>query len=258
MAALTHGKLVTVENYRQSYTPDSGFEAVCSIARQRRNLEFLQQYQPSVVLEVGSGAVLLRDLPGAGDLGFSRWIIVEPVPAYAAAAAAAVAHDPRMRVFEGFLEDRVADIAAVAEGGIDAVIISGVLSETTAPDALLQVAVSLLKPGGRLLASTPNALSFHRLLAVEAGLIASADTLSERNRKLGHPVVFDPEGLADLLVRNGLSDLSFDGFLFKPLTHEQMEAALDLSRADLMDGLIALGRKFPRNAAEICITAVKA
>ena len=46
MTPPTHGKLVAPEQYRAHYDPLSGFESVCSLARQRRNLEFLAATRP--------------------------------------------------------------------------------------------------------------------------------------------------------------------------------------------------------------------
>ena len=109
-----------------------------------------------------------------------------------------------------------------------------------------------MHPAVRLLASVPNAGSFHRLLAVEAGFIPSPATLSLRDLALGHPVVFDGAALTALLDRAGLIDLTLDGYLFKPFTNAQMEVVLASADAGLVDGLIRLGRIFPDQAAEIC------
>lgn len=103
----------------------------------------------------------------------------------------------------------------------------------------------------------PNARSFHRLLAVEAGLIPAPDALSDRDRLLGHPVVFDAQSFTALMEGAGLGELTLDGYLFKPFTNAQMELVLDSAPEGLVDGLIALGRRFPDQAAEICIIGRK-
>lgn len=248
------GKLVSAEAYRAVYDPLTGFEGICSLARQRRNLDFLRQHRPRRILEVGCGAQILARLPGAEALDFDLWAVVEPVADFLTAARAAVAGDGRFLIQEGYLESRAADLTAAVPQGFDAVLVSGLLHETSAPQALLSAAVGLCRPGGHVLASVPNALSFHRLLAVRAGLIPAPGALSDRDRALGHPVVFDRAGLTALMAGAGLTDLTFDGYLFKPLTHGQMEAVLAMTPSDLVDGLIALGRDFPDNAAEICVT----
>jgi SAM-dependent methyltransferase len=250
------GKLVTPQEYRAVYDPLTGFESVCSLARQRRNLEFLATARPRHILEVGCGAMILAAMARGMDLGFASWTIVEPEPDFTAAARSSLGDDARFAVVEGYLEASEAALRQRAPGGFDAVLIAGLLHETSAPKALLAAAMALTAPGGQVLASVPNAGSFHRLLAVQAGLIPRPDTLSPRDRALGHPVVFEAETLLALLSEAGLTGLALDGYLFKPLTNAQMEAVLASTdpglQTALIDGLISLGRQFPAQAAEIC------
>ncbi len=196
----------------------------------------------------------------AAGIGFDAWTTVEPQDDFVAAARAAAAEDARLQVVQGYLEAQVDTLRALAPGGFDTVVISGLLHETSAPGALIAAAMALAAPGARFLASVPNARSFHRLLAVEAGLIPAPDTLSDRDAALGHPVVFDAEGLTVLLSGAGLVDLQIDGYLFKPFTHTQMENLLGAegsAGSALVEGLIRLGKLFPGAAAEICATGRK-
>lgn len=252
-----HGKLVTQAAYRAVYDPLSGFERICSLARQRRCLEFLAETRPRRILEVGCGAMILADMARGLGLEHDGWTVVEPQPDFVAAARQAMQDDPRFAVLPGYLEELAAPLAARAPGGFDAVLIAGLLHETAAPQALLAAALNLAAPGALVLASVPNAGSFHRLLAVEAGLIPSPDTLSDRDRLLGHPVVFDPPGLMALMAGAGLGELRWDGYLFKPFTNAQMEQVLAGAPEGVVDGLIALGRRFPDQAAEICVIGRK-
>lgn len=255
------GKLVAREDYRAVYDPLSGFESICSRARQRRNIAFLTQHSPRRILEVGCGAMILARMDGAEALDFDTWTIVEPEPDFVAAARQGTAGDARFRVVPGYLEAVLPDLLLSAPQGYDAVLLSGLLHETAAPATLLAAAVQALAPGGHLLASVPNAGSFHRLLAVEAGLIPAPQTLSPRDKALGHPVVFDAKGLTALVAASGLTGLTQDGYLFKPFTHAQMELVLKAESPALVeclvDGLIALGKQFPAQAAEICVTGRK-
>src|SRR5205814_1461860 len=105
--------------------------------------------------------------------------------------------------------------------------------------------------------SVPNALSFHRLLAVKMGLIDSPDALSERNKELGQPIVFDPDSLGALLSNAGLTNIEPTGYMFKPFTNAQMARIEQILGDAVIAGLEKLGRDFPRNAAEICMTACR-
>lgn len=252
-----HGKRVTRQDYRAAYDPLQGFERICSLARQRRCLEFLAQARPRRILEVGCGAMILADMARGLDLGHESWTVAEPEPDFAEAARRAMADDPRFAVVPGYLEDLADPLRSRAPEGFDAVLLSGLLHETEAPGALLAAALDLTAPGGLVLASVPNAQSFHRLLAVEAGLIPLPGTLGERDRRLGHAVVYDADSFTALMAAAGLTELTLDGFLFKPFTNDQMEQALAGAPEGVVDGLIALGRRFPAQAAEICVIGRK-
>ncbi len=193
--------------------------------------------------------MILADMAAPLALDFDLWTIVEPEPDFLAAARASSAP---VEVVEGYLEACIGTLQATAPMGYDAVLIAGLLHETASPSALLAAALTLTAPGGLLLASVPNAQSFHRLLAVEAGMIAAPHTLSPRDLALGHAVVFDAAGLLALLTASGLGELTLDGYLFKPFTNTQMELILTGTDPGLIDGLISLGRRFPDQAAEIC------
>lgn len=256
-AKASHGKLVSRQDYRAAYDPLSGFERICSLARQRRCLEFLQAERPRHILEVGCGSMILADMARGLNLDHESWTVAEPEPDFVEAARRAMAGDSRFAVLQGYLEDLTLPLGERAPGGFDAVLLAGLLHETAAPGPLLASALQVTAPGGLVLASVPNARSFHRLLAVEAGLIPSPETLGERDRLLGHPVVFDAPGLSALMAGAGLTDLALDGYLFKPFTNDQMEGVLAQAPEAVVDGLIALGRRFPENAAEICMIGRK-
>lgn len=248
------GKLLGADEYAKRYMDGFGFESVCALARQQRNVRFLEDTQPQSILEIGCGSTLLAGMKGIDGLAFIKWVIVEPASQFARNARELTSGDDRFSVIEDYLEGAIDYLRPLVAGGFDCVIVSGLVHETMSPELLLDAAISLIKPQGRALVSAPNAMSFHRLLAVESGLINSPYELSSLNRQLGHPVVFDRHSLAKLLVASGLTDLVFDGYIFKPFTNTQMATMLNVVGDQLINGLIELGRKFPDNAAEICIT----
>ncbi len=252
MENLLYGKLLSSDAYAQAYSHEPGFELVCIAARQQRNLEFLRTERPDTVLEVGCGPVLLSTMPGAAETGFRRWAIAEPAQSYAASARAATAQDARFSVIEGYLEACCDALKELAPDGYEAAIVSSLVHETTNPLELLTAVASLMKSGGKILVSAPNAFSFHRLLAEACGLIRSPHELSAMDRRLGHTTVFDPQSLSELVGRAGFTSLRSDGCLFKPFTNAQMQTIMEAIGPRVESGLISLGRRFPQNAAEIC------
>lgn len=256
------GKSLAADDYAARHDAHADFEDVCLLARQQQNLRVLARLRPSRVLEVGCGPNLLFPQALAQGLAPTRWVVVEPAERYVQGAQALAAQHPALAAVHGYVE-----LAGEALGALlpdtaraDLVIVSGVIHETSEPEALLRAALAWLRPGGHLLVSVPNALSFHRLLAVQMGLMQRPEVLSERNRLLGQPRVFGPEDLR-ALVRGlglGLEEDSLEGYLFKPFTHAQMATLVPQLGATGVQGLIDLGRQFPLQAAEICLVARRA
>jgi SAM-dependent methyltransferase len=253
------GKPLSADDYAARHDSALDFETVCLAARQQHNLAQVRALQPAHVLEVGCGPELLCLQALAHPNRIARWVVVEPATRWAEAAASAAVAEPRLSVVHDYIERADTALGALFpdEAVADLVIVSGVIHETAAPEALLQAALRWLRPGGHLLVSVPNAHSFHRLLAVQMGLAETPESLSERNRLLGQPRVYRPADLRALVTSLGLREVSLEGYLFKPFTHGQMAALLPLLGEAGVQGLIDLGRQFPLQAAEIALLAVK-
>jgi SAM-dependent methyltransferase len=254
---LPYGKLLSADAYAEAYAAEADFEPVCIAARQQTNAAFLAAERPATILEVGCGPSLLSTLPGVAEAPFRRWTIVEPAPRYAQGAREALRADGRFAVVQAYLEAGGEELRALAPEGYEAAVVSGLIHETSDPTGLLTAVLQVLKPGGKLLVSAPNALSFHRLLAVACGLIPSPYELSALDLQLGHPTVFDPQSLALLVQRAGASVVQAGGALFKPFTNAQMHEVVGALGPHLIPGLIELGRQFPANAAEIFVVGQK-
>ena len=254
------GKSLAADDYAERHDLHADFEDVCLLARQQQNLRVLADLRPRRVLEVGCGPQLLSVQAWAQGLPIERWVAVEPAERYVQAAREASARHPGLFAVHGYIEQAAPALASLLPEGAraDLVVVSGVIHETSEPEALLAAALAWLRPGGHLLVSVPNAQSFHRLLAVQMGLMERPELLSERNRLLGQPRVFGPQDLRDLVAGMGLEEDRLDGYLFKPFTHAQMASLVPQLGAPGVQGLIDLGRQFPLQAAEICLVARQA
>jgi 2-polyprenyl-3-methyl-5-hydroxy-6-metoxy-1,4-benzoquinol methylase len=127
----------------------------------------------------------------------------------------------------------------------DAVLALHVLEHVDQPQDLLQHITTWVKPGGLVLAVTPNARSLHRMLGLAMGLQERLDDLSERDKLVGHQRVYDLAGLSSELEQAGLEIVSDFGYFVKCLSNSQM---LGWSRA-VLDGLNAISTQVP---ADIC------
>jgi len=248
-------KLEQITAYADAYVEDYGFEAAMVQARQRMVIEIIARERPRVVLEVGCGADMLHEKATAAGVAFEQWLTVEPAAYFYECARDYAATVQKMTVIRGFFEDTVDAIRGQVADGPDMILLSGNLHEVLDPKVLLTAARSLLGPRGLLHVSVPSALSLHRRLAVEMGLIAAVDSTSERQKALNQRIVYDPTSLRALVTRAGFEVAELGGYLIKPFTHAQMEAIGNIVSVEMLDGLWKLGREFPELASEIYVNA---
>ena len=154
---------------------------------------------------------------------FDARSVVEPSPRFVAHARQLAADDPRVTIVEGFIEE-VAD--QLSGTRFDLVVVSSLLHEVPDPGALLRAIHSACGPSTIVHVNVPNVRSFHRLLAVEMGVIDSVFTQSETevgaDRQLHDSTRRSLRAMfkgarVGVLLGSGLY------FLIKPFTHEQIE-----------------------------------
>jgi len=245
------------EDYAADLEADYEFEAECVRARFNFLLRHLKRINPKRILEVGCGVDLFIDAADNSGVGFEQWVVIEPASVFAQKARDRAATEPRLLVVEGYCEDPIVGKAVREIGAFDVVLLSGVLQDVDDPAQLLRLSLAAAAPGAHVLVTTPNALSFHRLLAVEMGLLPNPHAFSPRNLRFRQSVVFDSESLRKLLEEGGVRNLQFEGYMFKPFTHAQMARVLELLPSGISEGLDRLGQKFPEHGAEIGYCGMK-
>lgn len=97
-----------------------------------------------------------------------------------------------------------------------------VLEHVDDPLALLHDMRGWLQPGGELIVVVPNSESIHRQLAVLMGLQPRLDTLSPRDKVVGHQRVYDLPTLEQQLRDAGYEILESRGFFMKTLPNGMM------------------------------------
>jgi 2-polyprenyl-3-methyl-5-hydroxy-6-metoxy-1,4-benzoquinol methylase len=136
----------------------------------------------------------------------------------------------------------------------DAVLALHVLEHLDRPGDLLGHLRSWLRPGGTLVAVTPNARSIHRMLGVQMGLQERLDDLSPRDHMVGHQRVYDLAGLRAELTGAGFEITGEFGYFVKPLANSQM---VGWTR-QVLDGLNAISGQVPVDLlANIGVVAVR-
>ena len=104
----------------------------------------------------------------------------------------------------------------------DAVVASHVLEHVDDPLALLKRMRTWVKPRGRILVIVPNSESIHRRLAVLMGLQPRLDSLSPRDKLVGHQRVYSLSRLTADVKAAGYEVKHSRGFFFKPLANGMM------------------------------------
>jgi hypothetical protein len=101
----------------------------------------------------------------------------------------------------------------------------------------------------------PNARSFHRLLALELGLIRSVTETSTLGARLQRVSELDRASLSTLVEQAGFRILRWSSYALKPFTHAQMEQLVAASWCPpgLIDGLDRMVKYMPELGSEMSI-----
>ena len=233
------------ERYAAQYAAGS-FETRLVAIRRRQVVHWLARYRARRILEVGCGLEPLFD----HYRDFDAWRIVEPVSDFTARARQRAGADQRITVWDGYLEERT---ELLADDDLDFIIVSCLLHEVSEPRALLDAVRSLCMNATIVHVTVPNMLSFHRLLALEMGLIADVFETSEMDRTFGHHGRFDQERLTELLRAAGFSITESGTYFVKPFTHTQMDAILRTGAfpPSLIAGLEQMTKYMPAHGCEL-------
>jgi 2-polyprenyl-3-methyl-5-hydroxy-6-metoxy-1,4-benzoquinol methylase len=235
-----------LDRYAQAYDQHA-FEAVQAAMRKRMLLEILDQRRPAQVLEVGCG----RDTLANHWREARRFTIVEPAAAFAAGAREDTAGRQDVEVIEATLEQAAAELT----GGYDLVLVSSLLHEVADADALMAAVFAVCGPDTLVHVNVPNARSFHRLLALEMGLIPSPGELSAAQIALQQQRTFTAETLESLTTAHGFSVVERGAYFVKPFTHGQMQDLQEngfLSPA-MLEGLWGMAKHIPDLGSEIFV-----
>lgn len=237
--------------YAEHYGAPS-FEPVMVAVRHERVLASLGDVTGLQVLEIGCG---LDPLAGHA-FGAAHWTIVEPAAAFVAAAREQFEGNREIEVLEGFFEELIPRLSR----GYDRVVVSSLLHEVEEPVAFLRALRSVCGNKTRVHVNVPNVRSFHRLLALESGLIDDVFEPSSTERRFQRVTRFDLAKLTDLLEAQGFAVVAAGSYFVKPFTHEQMQLLLESGALDprVITGLARMIRYMPNHGAEIYVDAVLA
>jgi SAM-dependent methyltransferase len=232
--------------YARQYS-DGEFEPVIARIRRARVLAAMRAYPHGRVLEVGCGfEPLFPDLDDCGEY----WT-VEPGEEAVRAARAHPAASDRVHVVEGFLENAHGQLPA----GFDFIVVSSLLHEVADPAGLCAAVRALCSPATIVHFNVPNVRSFHRLLALEMGLIADLFEESETEKRFQRRTRFDLGSLTAFMRDSGFDVVASGTYFVKPFTHAQMEQMLRQGIIDMrvVAALDGMTRHLPELGCEMFV-----
>lgn len=236
-----------IDKYTNDYvkTELKEFESYQVKYRRKMVLEQIKKYNPQKILEIGCGMEPLFFYVKNVD-----FTIVEPSTEFCEnAKRLAKAEKRNVQVLQGFFEEVEYDEE------YDMIICSGLLNEVEKPGKILDKIAAICTNKTVVHVNVANAMSMHRLLAKESGLIQEVTDLSERNQLLQQHSVFTMESLTNLVRETGFSILDKGSYFIKPFAHIQMAKLLEYQIVDekILDGFYGLIKYIPDLGSEIFI-----
>lgn len=243
-----------LNDYQEQYK-NQPYERYQVMFRKRKIKECLLKYKHDSILEIGCGfEPIFLDIHD-----FSSMIVVEPADIFYQNAQKQInniSDNKKIRLIHKMLEDSVQDLRGET---FDFILLSSLLHEIKDVRAFLRNLYELADPNTVVHINVPNAQSFHRLLAVEMGLIKNEYEKSASNIQFQQATVFDLPSLKALLHENKFKVIDEGSYAFKPFTHRQMEDLIQSGfiNDNMLNGFYGMEKHLPRLGSEIYVNVKK-
>jgi hypothetical protein len=243
-----------LEHYQDNYE-GIPFEKYQVKYRKQKVKDTLARYKHSSIVEVGCGlSSVMNDMED-----FEKLQVIEPGKLFHEKAVKdSLSHSQKEKIFvvREYFELWKPESGLVPP---DFIIISCLLHEVENAIALLEKAREISSKDTVIHINVPNARSFHRLLAVEMGLIKNIHEKSENQLKFQQYRIFDIEELSQLVKTANFEIIECGTFSFKPFTHKQMQNMIDagLISEEMLDGFYKMEKYLPEVGSEIFMNIKK-
>jgi len=219
--------------------------------RKRKIREVIEGHPHRRILEIGCGLEpLFRDFTD-----FDHLTVLEPAEMFFKKARADLMAHPARQKVQLLAATLEASPPLLKGQEFDLILLSSLLHEVPQPEQFLRHVMALAGSETLVHVNVPNALSFHRLLAFESGLIASPHQLSASNVQFQQSTVFDLPALQALAGRSGFTVVESGSYSLKPFTHRQMEDMIQagILSGKVIDGLYEMEKHAPGLGSEIYV-----
>jgi SAM-dependent methyltransferase len=238
------------QQYSEHYNGKINFERILVAIRRKKVLTMLQKYSHRKIIEIGCGMEpLFTDIKD-----FDECIIIEPSEEFVANARALAKGDSRISVIRDFFED-VPLSESIAHA--DLIIASSLLHEVPDPTKLLSSILRIMSDACIAHFNVSNVRSFHRIMALEMGLIKDLFQKSETETRFQRRTRFDKGVLTGMLEENGFEIVECSTHFVKPFTHEQFEKMLEMGIIDIrvIEGFEKMTQYMPDLGCELFVEA---
>lgn len=133
-------------------------------------------------------------------------------------------------------------------GVFDTVVMVNILEHVDDLDACMRETKRILRPGGNVVVSVPNAYSLHRRAGVLSGAISNVHDLGPSDLAIGHKRVFDV-GVLTMLIAKYFDPRCLNGSYYKPFPNPIMER-IQKEDPEAFEALVGLDVR-PWDAADI-------
>jgi 2-polyprenyl-3-methyl-5-hydroxy-6-metoxy-1,4-benzoquinol methylase len=244
---------ININNYSKEYAKQHGkavsMEAILSEVRCKTTLKSINRFPHKSVLEIGCGFnPICRQVTN-----FDHWVIVDPSKQFIDNAKTYTKNN-KVQFVTKFFEESFEDIKDL---NFDFIICSSLLHEVPNPDKLLDSIYSSCSKNTILHIDVPNVYSFHRLLAVEMGLIPSIYEKSKTETEFQRTSHYDKQLFINTLEKHNFQILEFGTYLIKPFSNEQMEKLMlsEIISPKFVEGLEKTIKYLPDMGAEMFVNA---
>lgn len=228
------------------------FEEIQVEYRRRKILERIKNYEHRTILEIGCG--LVPFFQNYSD--FNLLVIVEPSEHFYENAKTILHKDNNLQskviLINDYLENAISKLSKYE---FDFILVSGLIHELDNVTFFLNKLRDLLKKSTIVHANVPNARSFHRVLALEMGIIQTVFEMSDMNLRMQQHRVLDLTSFSELIINHGFKIIKSGSFFIKPFTHTQMSKLLETKIIDeiVLNGLYNMVKYIPDLGSEIFI-----
>lgn len=241
-------------NSYENYYEKKSFEEVQVFYRRKKMLEVMRKYRHDHILEIGCGTdplfVHMED--------YLSMAVVEPGDHFYAHACKSSEDNSRVTCYKGFFEDKVETILN-KESAFD-FIVASMLAELENLNRGYDALYQLCSEKTMLYLCVSNAMSLHRLVAYEAGMIKNISDISERGEKLlQQRGPYTMEEFCNQIKENGFDIVEKGSYFPKLFTHQQMQRMLEqkIITKDVLEGMYKMENYLPEYGSEIYVLCKK-